>query len=167
MLIFLSVSVCQPSLFPYCQCEWSMFFLNHQSSSSDSSGVSSPEHAAGTSSSASSQYGAENLRSCSPHGSLDQSDATTLASYEHINRVLREAHFQSLHNRGQSRDRWLSETFTSLTVIPSLYMSAWLHSPGGGAEIINKFIPTYVLELSFVISVIVYFYFFGKCGLKL
>ncbi|KAG7335103.1 hypothetical protein KOW79_001699 [Hemibagrus wyckioides] len=76
-----------------------------ESSSSDSSGVSSPEHAAGTSSSASSQYGAENLRSCSPHSSLDQSDATTLASYERINRVLREAHFQSLHNRGQSRDR--------------------------------------------------------------
>lgn len=76
-----------------------------ESSSSDSSGVSSPEHAAGTSSSASSQYGAENLRSSSPHSSLDQSDATSLALYEHINCVLREAHFQSLHNRGQTRDR--------------------------------------------------------------
>ncbi|KAK2829274.1 hypothetical protein Q7C36_017264 [Tachysurus vachellii] len=76
-----------------------------ESSSSDSSGVSSPEHAAGTSSSASSQNGAENLRTSSPHSSLDQSEATTLGSYEHINRVLREAHFQSLENRGQSRYR--------------------------------------------------------------
>ncbi|TSK87569.1 hypothetical protein Baya_4283 [Bagarius yarrelli] len=76
-----------------------------ESFSSDSSRVSSPEHAAGTSSSSSSQYGAENLRSCSPHSSLDQSDATGLTSYEHINRVLREAHFHSLHNRGHSQDR--------------------------------------------------------------
>ncbi|KAF5902649.1 protein FAM [Clarias magur] len=76
-----------------------------ESSSSDSSGVSSPEHAAGISSSTSSQYGAENLRSCSPHGCLDQGDATSRASYEHINRVLREAHFQSLHNRAQSQER--------------------------------------------------------------
>ncbi|KAM9457701.1 uncharacterized protein Hap1MRO34_018847 [Clarias gariepinus] len=76
-----------------------------ESSSSDSSGVSSPEHAAGISSSTSSQYGAENLRSFSPHGYLDQGDATSRASYEHINRVLKEAHFHSLHNRAQSQDR--------------------------------------------------------------
>ncbi|XP_062874989.1 protein VCF1 [Trichomycterus rosablanca] len=77
-----------------------------ESLSSDSSGVSSPEHAAGSSSSsASSQYGAEILRSCSPSSTLDQPGPASLGSYQNINRVLREAHFQSLQNKGQSRDR--------------------------------------------------------------
>ncbi|XP_036445515.1 protein FAM104A [Colossoma macropomum] len=80
-----------------------------ESSSSDSSGVSSPEHVAGSSSSASSQYGADNLATlaglgpCSPLSSSDQTGPSS--SYHHINRVLREAHFHSLQNRGQSRDR--------------------------------------------------------------
>ncbi|KAI4900550.1 hypothetical protein NFI96_026738 [Prochilodus magdalenae] len=82
-----------------------------ESFSSDSSGVSSPEHAAGSSSSASSQYGADNLANltglgpCSPLSSSDQTGPSSMGSYHHINRVLKEAHFQSLQNRGQSRDR--------------------------------------------------------------
>ncbi|KAG9264592.1 protein FAM104A-like [Astyanax mexicanus] len=82
-----------------------------ESSSSDSSGVSSPEHAAGSSSSTSSQYGADNLATlatlgpCSPLSSSDQTGPSSLGSYQHINQVLREAHFQSLQKRGQSRDR--------------------------------------------------------------
>uniref|UniRef100_A0A3B1KBP1 Uncharacterized protein n=1 Tax=Astyanax mexicanus TaxID=7994 RepID=A0A3B1KBP1_ASTMX len=81
------------------------------SSSCDSSGVSSPEHAAGSSSSTSSQYGADNLATlatlgpCSPLSSSDQTGPSGLGSYQHINQVLREAHFQSLQKRGQSRDR--------------------------------------------------------------
>ncbi|XP_066498566.1 protein VCF1 isoform X2 [Hoplias malabaricus] len=83
-----------------------------ESSSSDSSGVSSPEHAAGSSSSPSSQYGVDNLATlsglgpCSPLcSSSDQTGPSSLGSYHHINQVLREAHFQSLQNRGQTRDR--------------------------------------------------------------
>ncbi|XP_072549812.1 protein VCF1 isoform X2 [Salminus brasiliensis] len=85
--------------------------INPESSSSDSSGVSSPEHAAGSNSSASSQYGADNLATfaslgpCSPLCSTDQTGPCSLGSYQHINQVLREAHFQSLQKRGQSRDR--------------------------------------------------------------
>ncbi|XP_076843382.1 protein VCF1 [Brachyhypopomus gauderio] len=82
-----------------------------ESSGSDSSGVGSPEHAARSNSSASSQCGADSLPPlpgpppCSPLSTSDQSGPTSLGSYQHINRVLREAHFHSLQNRGQSRDR--------------------------------------------------------------
>uniref|UniRef100_A0A4W4HAC4 Uncharacterized protein n=1 Tax=Electrophorus electricus TaxID=8005 RepID=A0A4W4HAC4_ELEEL len=64
-----------------------------------------------SSSSASSQSGADSLAAVpglmpySPLSTSDQSGPTSLGSYQHINRVLREAHFQSLQNRGQSRNR--------------------------------------------------------------
>lgn len=76
-----------------------------ESSSSDSSGVGSPEHGVGSSSSSSSQCGTEILRPCSPLSSLEQSGPVNLGSYQDINRILKEAHFQSLQNRGQTRDR--------------------------------------------------------------
>ncbi|KAK1799011.1 hypothetical protein P4O66_007284 [Electrophorus voltai] len=82
-----------------------------ESSGSDTSGVGSPEHATRSSSSASSQSGADSLAAVpglmpySPLSTSDQSGPTSLGSYQHINRVLREAHFQSLQNRGQSRNR--------------------------------------------------------------
>ncbi|XP_030645827.1 protein FAM104A [Chanos chanos] len=84
-----------------------------ESSSSDSSGISSPEHVAGGSNSSSQcavdNMGALNAHSpCSPLNttqSTEQSGPMSLVSYHQINRVLREAHFHSLQSRGQSRDR--------------------------------------------------------------
>lgn len=83
-----------------------------ESSNSESSGISSPEHLVG---SCSSQYAVDTLAgqrvpgSCSPLTSLVDSSSelagrTTLLSYHQINRILREAHFQSLHSRGQHTD---------------------------------------------------------------
>uniref|UniRef100_A0A3Q3MVP6 Uncharacterized protein n=1 Tax=Mastacembelus armatus TaxID=205130 RepID=A0A3Q3MVP6_9TELE len=71
------------------------------SNSESSSNISSPEHAAG---SCSSQCV---VGSCSPLSSGESSELaapTNLGSYLQINRILREAHFQSLQNRGQLRN---------------------------------------------------------------
>lgn len=81
-----------------------------ESSNSESSGISSPEHAVG---SCSSQCAVDSLGSqsapgpCSPVSSADSSELAgpiNLVSYHQINSILREAHFQSLQNRGQLRD---------------------------------------------------------------
>uniref|UniRef100_A0A668ABM2 Uncharacterized protein n=1 Tax=Myripristis murdjan TaxID=586833 RepID=A0A668ABM2_9TELE len=81
-----------------------------QSSNSESSGISSPEHAVG---SCNSQCAVDSLGvpsapgPCSPVSSADSSELTgptNLVSYHQINSILREAHFQSLQNRGQLRD---------------------------------------------------------------
>ncbi|CAL8266040.1 unnamed protein product [Gadus morhua 'NCC'] len=88
-----------------------------ESSTSESSGVSSPEQLVG---SCSSQFAVDTLTgrrgpgSCGPLGSLaDFSSSSSssssagrppLLSYHQINRILREAHFQSLHSRGQPVD---------------------------------------------------------------
>uniref|UniRef100_A0A3Q3KP70 Uncharacterized protein n=1 Tax=Monopterus albus TaxID=43700 RepID=A0A3Q3KP70_MONAL len=73
-----------------------------QSTNSESnSNISSPEHAAG---SCSSQCV---VGPCSPLSSVDSSElasSTNLESYLQINRILKEAHFQSLQSRGQLRD---------------------------------------------------------------
>ncbi|XP_026181700.1 protein FAM104A [Mastacembelus armatus] len=74
---------------------------SESSNSESSSNISSPEHAAG---SCSSQCV---VGSCSPLSSGESSELaapTNLGSYLQINRILREAHFQSLQNRGQLRN---------------------------------------------------------------
>ncbi|KAK9977343.1 hypothetical protein ABG768_019163 [Culter alburnus] len=77
-----------------------------ESSSSESSWISSPDHVAG-SSSGSSHCGVDVIGPhgvpgpCSPHSASKQD----LLSYQHINRVLREAHFHSLQSRAQSKHR--------------------------------------------------------------
>ncbi|XP_016110050.1 protein FAM104A [Sinocyclocheilus grahami] len=80
-----------------------------ESSSSESSWISSPDHAAGSSSS--SHCGVDVIGPhsgpgpCSPHSASKQSDPVDLLSYQHINRVLKEAHFHSLQSRAQSKHR--------------------------------------------------------------
>ncbi|XP_034448180.1 uncharacterized protein LOC117765792 [Hippoglossus hippoglossus] len=71
-----------------------------ESSNSESS-ISSPEHAAGSCSSRCA------VGPCSPLSSGDSSELagpTDLVSYLQINRLLREAHFQSLESRVHLRD---------------------------------------------------------------
>ncbi|XP_073690388.1 uncharacterized protein [Garra rufa] len=78
-----------------------------ESSSSESSWISSPDNAAGSSS----HCGVDviGLHSgpgpCSPHSASKQSDPLDLLSYQQINRVLREAHFHSLQSRAHSKHR--------------------------------------------------------------
>ncbi|XP_016371023.1 protein FAM104A-like [Sinocyclocheilus rhinocerous] len=82
-----------------------------ESSSSESSWISSPDHAAGSSSSSHcgvdviGPHGGPGPGPCSPRSASKQSDPTDLLSYQHINRVLREAHFHSLQSRAQSKHR--------------------------------------------------------------
>lgn len=74
---------------------------SESSNSETSSSISSPEHVAG---SCSSQCVAG---PCSPLSLSETSDLggpSNLVSYQHINRILKEAHFQSLQCRGQLRD---------------------------------------------------------------
>lgn len=77
-----------------------------ESSSSDSSGISSPEQMAGATSSIQKpdQRGIYVSQApCSP-GIAVEEPAVSLShsiSYDHINRILREAHFSSLQTRGQ------------------------------------------------------------------
>ncbi|KAF7668242.1 hypothetical protein LDENG_00024630 [Lucifuga dentata] len=81
-----------------------------ESSNSESSGISSPEHAAGSCSShcvMDAQRGPGAPGPCSPLSSTDSSELAgpaDLVSYDQINRILKEAHFQSLQSRGQLRD---------------------------------------------------------------
>lgn len=77
-----------------------------QSSNSESS-ISTPEHASGN---CTSQCA---VGPCSPVGSGNSSELgapTNMASYLHINRILKHAHFQSLQNRGRlgthDKDTW-------------------------------------------------------------
>ncbi|KAG1955116.1 hypothetical protein F2P79_009046 [Pimephales promelas] len=76
-----------------------------ESSSSDSSGISSPDRMAGASSSTqkTDQRGLPVSQApCSP--TIAEEPAITLShniSYDHINRILKEAHFSSLQTRGQ------------------------------------------------------------------
>ncbi|KAI1884391.1 hypothetical protein AGOR_G00225920 [Albula goreensis] len=80
-----------------------------ESSSSDCSAVSSPEMAAGSSSS---QCGADAKGShstggpCSPVSSSHSAESAPMSQgpYHHINRILREAHFHSLHSRAPPTD---------------------------------------------------------------
>ncbi|KAG7504091.1 hypothetical protein JOB18_000235 [Solea senegalensis] len=74
---------------------------SESSNSESSSSISSPEHAAGSCSSRCA------VGSCSPLSSGDSSElpgSTNLVSYLQINRVLKEAHFQSLQSRNHVRD---------------------------------------------------------------
>lgn len=77
-----------------------------ESSSSDSSGISSPDRMAGASSSIqkTDQRGLPVSQApCSPTIAAEE-PAISLShnvSYDHINRILREAHFSSLQTRGQ------------------------------------------------------------------
>ncbi|XP_039976910.1 protein FAM104A isoform X2 [Xiphias gladius] len=74
---------------------------SESSNSESSSSISSPEHAAG---SCSSQCV---VGPCSPLSFGDSSELAgpkNLVSYLQINRILKEAHFQSLQSRGQLRD---------------------------------------------------------------
>lgn len=76
---------------------------SESSNSESSSSISSPEHAAG---SCSSQCA---VGPCSPLSSGNASDPcgpTNPVFYLQINRILKEAHFQSLQSRGQLRDTW-------------------------------------------------------------
>ncbi|XP_036409008.1 protein FAM104A-like [Megalops cyprinoides] len=81
-----------------------------ESSSSDSSVVSSPEGAAGSSSSSQSAVDSRGSHcaggSCSPVSSahLAESAPVGLGHYHHINRILREAHFHSVQSRAQPTD---------------------------------------------------------------
>ncbi|KAI7804007.1 putative protein FAM104A [Triplophysa rosa] len=78
-----------------------------ESSSSECSWMSSPEHAAGSSSSSSSGVDVlgphSGLGPCSSPSASMQPDPVHLLSYQHINRVLREAHFHSLQSRAHSK----------------------------------------------------------------
>ncbi|XP_067285312.1 protein VCF1 [Pseudorasbora parva] len=80
-----------------------------ESSSSESSWISSPDHGAG--SSTGSHCGADHIGPQSgpgprsPHSASKQAGPMDLLSYQHINRVLREAHFHSLQSRTQSKHR--------------------------------------------------------------
>ncbi|XP_054877097.1 protein FAM104A [Poeciliopsis prolifica] len=88
--------------------------LDSESSSSDSSnGTSSPERAAEASAGPSAGPSARHQKNC---GRPEREDSAgswqrrlhgygQSASYDHINRVLREAHFSSLQTRG-----WLGST---------------------------------------------------------
>lgn len=74
--------------------------FDSESSNSESS-ISTPEHASGN---CTSQCA---LGPCSPVGSGNSSELgapTNMASYLHINRILKHAHFQSLQNRGRLKD---------------------------------------------------------------
>ncbi|XP_034151070.1 uncharacterized protein LOC117595237 isoform X2 [Esox lucius] len=84
-----------------------------ESSNSETSAISSPDNASGSSSSsqcASDSLGGAQPRvpgPCSPLSSCLASELagpTDLASYHQINRILREAHFESLQCRGNPRD---------------------------------------------------------------
>ncbi|KAG5832676.1 hypothetical protein ANANG_G00293670 [Anguilla anguilla] len=89
-----------------------------ESSSSDCSAISSPEGAAGSSgggggsSSTSLQCGSDSRGShcaggpCSPGGSSHSTESGPMSQgpYLHINRILREAHFHSLHSRAPPTD---------------------------------------------------------------
>ncbi|KAG7460195.1 hypothetical protein MATL_G00218960 [Megalops atlanticus] len=79
-----------------------------ESSSSDSSVVSSPEGAVASSSQSAvdSRGGHCAGGSCSPVSSahLAESAPVSLGHYHHINRILREAHFHSVQSRAQSTD---------------------------------------------------------------
>ncbi|XP_049417410.1 uncharacterized protein LOC125879515 [Epinephelus fuscoguttatus] len=74
---------------------------SESSNSESSSSISSPEHAAGS-------CGSQCVVGpCSPLSSSDSSElagSTSLASYLQINRILKQAHFQSLQSRCQLRD---------------------------------------------------------------
>lgn len=71
-------------------------------SSNCESGISTPDH---TSSGSCTSHCA--VGPCSPVGSGNPSELAApmnMASYLHINRILKHAHFQSLHNRGRLKD---------------------------------------------------------------
>ncbi|XP_051243066.1 uncharacterized protein LOC127355857 [Dicentrarchus labrax] len=71
---------------------------SESSNSESSSSISSPEHAAGSQCV---------VGPCSPLSSGESSEPagpTNLASYLQINRILKQAHFQSLQSRGHLRD---------------------------------------------------------------
>lgn len=90
-------------------------YLLIQLSNSESRGISSPDHAVGSSSS--SQCAVDSLSGAQPYApgpcsplssalSSELADPTNLVSYYQINRILREAHFESLQCRGHPRDAW-------------------------------------------------------------
>ncbi|KAM9745343.1 protein VCF1 [Menidia menidia] len=78
---------------------WDSESSNSESSSSSSGssggGISSPEHAAGSQCV---------VGPCSPLSSSELLGPTSQVSYLQINRILKEAHFQSLQSRGHLRD---------------------------------------------------------------
>lgn len=85
--------------------------VDSELSNSVSSGISSPGHAAGSSSS--SQCALDIYKGSMAPGpysplvsahSSELTGPTDLVSYDQINRILREAHFESLQSRGQPRD---------------------------------------------------------------
>ena len=80
------------------------------SNTSESSGINSPEDVVG---SCSSQCAVEAIGGHSAPGSssplslthsVESAGPTNLVSYHQINRILREAHFQSLQSRSELRD---------------------------------------------------------------
>ncbi|XP_063326737.1 protein VCF1 [Pelmatolapia mariae] len=71
---------------------------SESSNSESSSSISSPERAAGSCVSQCAQG------PCSPLSVGNSFEPTNPVSYLHINRILKDAHFQSLQNRGQLRD---------------------------------------------------------------
>ncbi|KAM6904978.1 protein VCF1 [Xenentodon cancila] len=78
---------------------WDSESSNSESSSSiSSSSISSPDHAAGSRCA---------VGPCSPFSSSNSSESfgpKDQVSYLHINRILKEAHFQSLQSRSHLRD---------------------------------------------------------------
>lgn len=116
---------------------------SESSNSESSSSISSPEHAAG---SFSSQCV---VGPCSPLSSGDSSELagpSNLVSYQQINRILREAHFQSLQSRCQLRD----------TVWPSVVSATSLLSPSSMSEhhMLNHFTLPYPSPVKMVSSVL-------------
>lgn len=76
--------------------------FDSESSNSESS-ISTPDHTSGNCTSHCV------MGPCSPVGSGNPSELAApvnMASYLHINRILKHAHFQSLQNRGRLRDTW-------------------------------------------------------------
>lgn len=126
------------------------FFSSQQSSSSESSCVSSPEKLTGAGSIH--QSPRRNVKciledSCSPGTSGQFGEEVALQhksddSYDHINRILREAHFNSLKTHGQPGATWSPltdyahvwhlmalhrESFTSMAQRGSHFTLAQLH----------------------------------------
>ncbi|XP_051523043.1 protein FAM104A [Myxocyprinus asiaticus] len=84
-------------------------FWDSESSSSDSSGISSPEQMAGASTTIQSTDQRRlhvSQAPCSPVAPTHTAEDPAISlsqniSYDHINRILREAHFSSLESHGQ------------------------------------------------------------------
>lgn len=117
-----------------------MLTSKFQSSNSESSSsISSPDHVIGSCSSQSA------VGPCSPlsSDSSELAGTTNLASYLQINRILKEAHFQSLQNRGQLIDTW----WFNIALSATRGLSPWSMTEGHVFNHVARFFPNHLLLL--------------------